>query len=198
MRNSTRWLVYVGLGGALWGAVEISLGAYLHSLHIPLRGLILSTIGITIALVTRCLVQQRGTIIATAAIAAILKMFSVGGVILSPMAAILIQGLLAELVTFRILQPSRIRLVLAGATATAWTFFHPFVGQGVIAGQGVYVMYLRVIEKGVRLLHLPPEAVIVVIILMLLIRAGAGAVGGYVAGQIVAAVRARLGPAAPA
>lgn len=47
---STRDLTYIGVFAALWGAIEISLGTYLHAIGFPLTGLVVSTIGLGLAL----------------------------------------------------------------------------------------------------------------------------------------------------
>ena len=50
MRFSTKDLVTIAVFGALWGSVEMTLGAWLHATGMPFSGLLLSAIGITIAL----------------------------------------------------------------------------------------------------------------------------------------------------
>ena len=85
MRFRTRDLVYVGILGALWGAVEASLGSVLHALRVPFAGLVLSGVGIAIALCGRILVPRAGTIALIGLVTAFLKMLSVGGLVLNAM-----------------------------------------------------------------------------------------------------------------
>ena len=51
MKFSTRELVTLAVFGVLWGIVEISLGTVLKSLNVPLSGVVLGAIGLSIALV---------------------------------------------------------------------------------------------------------------------------------------------------
>ncbi|MCA9947909.1 MAG: hypothetical protein KC449_30715, partial [Anaerolineales bacterium] len=60
MKLSTRELVTIAVFGTLWGIVEISLGTVLKSLNVPLSGVVLAAIGLTVALVGRLFVPRRG------------------------------------------------------------------------------------------------------------------------------------------
>jgi hypothetical protein len=98
MKFTTRELVTLAVFGALWGLVEISLGALLHVLHAPLTGVILAAVGITIALTGRAFVPHRGSTLFIGVIVLVLKLFSIGSVVLGPMVGILVEALLAELI----------------------------------------------------------------------------------------------------
>ncbi len=100
-RRSVRDWVYIGLFGALWGGVELSLGSLLHMLFPPLAGtyftgLILGSIGCIIALTGYSFVPGRGTVLLIGCITAILKLISPGGIKIGPVVAILAESLLME------------------------------------------------------------------------------------------------------
>ncbi len=102
MRFAVRELVYIAIFGAIWGAVEITLGSYLHVIFPPLAdtflvGLILTSIGTVVALIGRLFVPRTGSVLMIGVVTAILKMLSIGGVKIGPMAAILVESLLMEL-----------------------------------------------------------------------------------------------------
>ena len=80
MRFSTKDLVTLAVFGALWGSVEMSLGAWLHAANVPFTGLLLSAVGVCIALIGYVFVPRAGAVFMISLVAAMLKAFSVGGV----------------------------------------------------------------------------------------------------------------------
>jgi hypothetical protein len=191
---STRDVTYIAVFAALWGAIEIGLGTYLHAVAFPLTGLLMSTIGLGIALTARRVVGRSGSVIGVAAVTAGLKALSFGGVVLSPIAAILIQGALAELVTWGPERPARWRMCLGGALGVTWSVFHPLLSQGIIAGKGIYQMYLRLIERALGLFGLDLTAALVALGLLVLLHLAAGAAAGALAGVIADSALRRLQP----
>jgi len=87
------------------------------------------------------------------AIAAILKVFSVGTVIAGPFMAILIESLIAE-ITISLLGIHRFSYVLTAALLTLYTIIHPFIAQGIIFGENIYKIYLEIFQKIAQLLHI--------------------------------------------
>src|SRR5690606_24056730 len=126
MRFSTRELVTMAVFGALWGALEISLGSVLKALHLPLSGALLATAGLVIALIARLFVPCAGATLFVGVVATILKLFSIGSVLIGPMIGILAEALLAEVVLTLSGQPRRAAFLLAGALGVGWTVTQPF------------------------------------------------------------------------
>jgi hypothetical protein len=98
---TTRDWVYIAVFGALWGAIEITLGAYLHVIFPPLAdtflvGVILAGLGGVIALTGRHFVPHTGSVLMIGVVTALLKALSLGGVKIGPMVAILAESLLME------------------------------------------------------------------------------------------------------
>ncbi|HUW14610.1 MAG TPA: hypothetical protein VM537_33125, partial [Anaerolineae bacterium] len=120
MKLTTRELVTIAVFGTLWGMVEITLGTVLKSLNIPLSGVLLSTIGLLVALVGRVFVPRRGATLFIGVIAALLKLFSLGGVVVGPMIGILGEALVAEIALSIAGRPRRIGFMLAGALGVVW------------------------------------------------------------------------------
>ena len=87
----TRALVYIGVFGALWGAVETTIGSVFHTLNVPFSGVLLTAIGIALALIGRLFVPQRGSVFFIGVVAAFLKMFSIGGIVILPVFGILME-----------------------------------------------------------------------------------------------------------
>lgn len=197
MRFSLKELTIIAALGALWGSVEISLGSFLHAWNAPFTGAILGTIGIAIALVGRLVVPKRGSTLTIAVVAALLKALSVGGVVLSPMIAIVMEGLLADLVLSLGGRPRRTTFALAGATAVAWNPVHTIVVQGLIFGTGAVTMYASLLARASTLLGIPESSVVALLAALVALHLGVGAAAGLVAwqaGQSVVTRRALADP----
>lgn len=196
MRYSVRDLVYVGIFGALWGALEMSLGAYLHTLNIPLIGLVMGSLGTLILLVGRLFVPRRGATLMMGVVTALLKLLSIGSVRLNPMIGILMESLLAELALSLFSTPRRAAFMLAGALAVGWDFFHRFLTQGLIAGRGLVETYRWTIEEATDLLGIPASYALLGILALLGLRWLAGLLVGLLAWDVGHAVAKRVLPPA--
>lgn len=181
MKFKTGELVILAVFGALWGVVEISFGSLLHILNVPLSGLFMATIGITIAIIGRLYVPKPGSTFFIGLIAALLKMFSLGGIIINPMIAIIAEASLAEMVLTAFRYPRRSAFVIAGGLAVLWTLIHPFFTQSFLAGRGVLVIWLDLIDEGTHLFGLNPNTAWIIIVTLILLRFILGAVAGWVA-----------------
>ena len=198
MKFTTRDLTYIAIFGAIWGALELTLGSYLHVIFPPVAtpligaGTIMTAVGMIVALMGRLFVPRSGSVLMIGVVTAILKALSVGGVKLSPMLAIVIECLLAELGLFLARKPARWSFALAGSLALLWTFFHKFFGSYVFLGKGIYEVYVGMLKKGAQVLGLDPRYAFVIIAAFLLIRIVVGSVAGWLAWELGGAVRDRL------
>ncbi len=195
MRFTVRDLVYIGVFGALWGAVEISLGSVLHTLNVPFSGVVLTGIGIAIALIGRLFVPRTGSVLFIGLVTAFLKMFSLGGIVINPMIGIIAESLLAEVALTALGQPRRLSFIVAGALATFWPFIHPFFTQGILYGAGILTIYERTLTNGARLLGLDPSAVVLILVGLIAVHLLIGGIAGLLAWDAGRVVQARLRPA---
>jgi hypothetical protein len=194
---SVRDWVTIGLFGALWGAVEISLGSVLHILFPPLTdtflvGLIMAFLGCVIALCGRVFVPRRGSILLIGVITAILKAFSLGGIKIGPMAAILAESLLMEAALLPFAAASAAGFALAGMLAVSWNFFHRFIMMRLLFGTEFIAVGLKMARDGARLLGIREELLLPVLALLLLIRLAAGLAAGLLARVLGRQVAGRL------
>lgn len=197
MKFSVRELVYVAIFGAIWGALEMTLGSYLHVIFPPLAdtflvGLIMASLGVVVALVGRLFVPKTGSVLMIGIVAAILKMISIGGVKLGPLVAILAESVLMELGLLVGREPRQGAFIFAGALATTWNFFHKFIMMWLLFGQGIYEVYVGMVQQGVSLLRIEAKYALVIIGTLLLVRIAAGALAGFVAWDLGRVVRDRL------
>ena len=207
---TTRDWVYVAVFGALWGAIEITLGAYLHVIFPPLAdtflvGVVMAGLGGVIALTGRHFVPHTGSVLMIGVVTALLKALSLGGVKIGPMVAILAESLLIEaglvlspersrrvegLLLTR--QPTRWAFALAGALAVSWNFFHKFVMMRLLYGQGVSEVAVKMVKDGSQLLGLDVRYSIAILVVLFVIRLVVGAAAGWLAWDLGGAVRRRL------
>ena len=191
MHLSLKELTIVAALGALWGSVEMTLGAFLHVVNMPFNGAVLGSIGICIALVGRVVVPKPGSTLSIAIVAALLKALSVGGVVLSPMIAIVMEGLLADMVLSLGGRPRRGTFIVAGAVAVTWNVLHMVLIQGVVFGAGIITMYLMLLQKAAMLFHIPKSSVVALLIALVAMHVVAGAIAGLVAWEAGRSVVAR-------
>jgi hypothetical protein len=192
MRYKTRDLVYIALFGTIWGVAEMSLGALLHTLNVPQTGTIMTFFGITIMLVGYTFVPRRGAVLLIGGTTALLKMFSLGGIVINPMIAILMQAFLVEVALSLGRGKNLKNFVLAGALAEFWNIIHPFITQGILAGWGIIRVYLWLVNKGAELLGISSQYALLIFISLLLIRVIAGIFAGFIGWEVASAVKERL------
>ncbi len=197
MKFTVRDLVYVAIFGAIWGAVEITLGSYLHVIFPPLAdtfvpGLFLASVGVVVALVGRLFVPRIGSVFMIGVVTAILKALSIGGVKIGPMGAILVESLLMEVGLILSRRPRRWGFVLAGALAVSWNFFHKFIFMWLLFGRGIYEVYVDMIGQGASLLRVDVRYGLLIIGVLFLLRIVFGGIAGWVGWDLGRVVRDRL------
>lgn len=193
MKLSTRELATIAVFGTLWGLVEISLGSVLKSLNIPFSGAVLAAIGLTIALAGRVFVPKRGSTLFVGVIAMLLKLFSLGGVILGPMVGIITEALVAEIVLSVLGRPRRIAFLLAGSLGVAWTLAQPFVTGPLLFGRSLFVVWLDLVDTGSRLLNINSSAAMWILLTMLFVYLLIGGLAGWLSWEVADQLQNRLG-----
>jgi hypothetical protein len=193
MKFNTRQLVILAVFGALWGLVEISLGSVLHAIRMPMSGVVLSAIGLTIALIGRFFVPKAGSTLFIGLIAMILKLFSIGSVVVGPMIGILAAAIIAEIVLTAAQRPSRPAFLLAGGLAVLWTLIQPFFAGLLLFGRDAMSIWLGLLEEGARLFGLGTEAAVVIMVLLVVVRLLIGAAAGWLAWRVGGLLQTRLG-----
>lgn len=193
MKLKTRELVTIAVFGTLWGLVEISLGTVLKSFRVPLSGVALSALGLMIAMIGRVFVPRRGSTLFTGVIAMLLKLFSLGGVILGPMIAILAEALVAEIVLSLFQRPSRRVFLLTGVMGVLWVLIHPFVTNPLLFGRTAFVVWLDLLDTGSRLIGLDTGAAVGILLFLVSLHLVVGAFAGWLAWDVGNKLHARLG-----
>jgi hypothetical protein len=198
MKLSTRELVILTVFGTLWGAIEISLGSLLHLLNVPLSGAFLGAAGLAIALIGRLFVPRPGSTLYIGVVAMLLKLFSIGSVVLGPMVGILMEAVLAEAVLTLFGRPSRTAFVTAGALGVLWNVVQPFFTGLLFFGRSIFVVWLDLLDTGSRLFGLDETAVWAIVLGLAAIHLLIGAVAGWLAWDAGRALQERFAAPLPA
>jgi hypothetical protein len=192
MKLSTRELATIAVFGALWGLVEISLGSVLKTLNIPLSGAVLGGIGLAIALAGRVFVPKRGATLFIGVIAMLLKLFSLGGVVIGPMLGILMEAVLAEVIASLFAQPSLLAFLLAGAVGGSWSLWQPLITSPLLYGRSFISTWQDLITRSASVLGLDASAVLVVLLIMAAIYLVIGGLGGILGWEVGEGLKARM------
>ncbi|MCJ7435520.1 MAG: hypothetical protein MUO77_18715 [Anaerolineales bacterium] len=193
MKFSTRELVTMAVFGALWGLVEISLGSVFHAINLPLSGMMLSIIGVMVASIGRLFVPRRGSTIFIGIIAMVLKLFSIGNILIGPMVGIFTEALIAELILDIFPKPSMLAFIFACAGAALWTVVQPFVTGVLLFGRNLMGIWLDLLDLGSRLFGLSSQAALWIVIAMITLHFIIGGIGGWLAWKLGLVLKIRLG-----
>ena len=195
--------VTIGLFGALWAVVEVTLGSYLHVIfpsqaNTFLTGVVMGGIGVAVALTGRHFVPNQGSVLLIGVVTALLKLLSPGGARLGPFVAIVMESVLMETVLWVARTDRRWAFVVGGALAVGWNLPHKFVMMRLLYGKGIVEVYAKMMRDGSQMLGLDVSAAWLILATLLLVRLVVGGIGGWSAWELSGAVARRLGRRSPA
>jgi len=186
VRDARAW-THAALFGSLWGAAEASLGTVLKAAHIPLAGLVMASIGVLCLLTVRRLQPTVGISLVTGVVAAFLKVFSLGGLVLGPAAGILAEAALVEL-AMTAFANSALGAVVGGALALAETPLQMAFTAVVITGPEAAAALekaARTLASGISLPAASPLAMLAgIAAAAALVGAAVGGLSWRVAGRV--------------
>lgn len=186
-----RDLVLIAIFGTFWGLIEISLGAFLKGLKIPLSGTLLASISVLICLTGISFIRKKNAAILMGAVAAFIKLFSIGVFILSPFFAILMEALLAE-ICIRVFRINLFSFVITGIVVLFYPMIHPFLFQGLIYGSDIYHIYIETFYKFLEWIGLNENYLYTVIIIYVSVHIIAGTLAGLIAHIVSKSVKLKL------
>jgi hypothetical protein len=134
----------VGVFGAGSGGFEWSVGSALHAGHVPLRGLVLSSVQAAVMVFAGAGLGRRSRVVWVPFIAAGIKALSPAGARLRPMLAIAIQGMLFGGAA-RVLGWNALGLFAGGALVGAWAAAQGLILQYLLIGHDLLVAYETVV-----------------------------------------------------
>lgn len=193
MRNleTYRFWGYAATFGALWGAVEITVGSFLHALRIPFSGVVLAGFGAALLIALRRVFPVPGVMIAAGLVCAGVKLLSPAGAVVGPIVAILAESLLVE-ATVRWRGATILSGSVAGALAALWSVLQKLVTQTLFFGMPVLGIYQGIARQAERTLRLPASEGLAAVGLFLSIVVIGGAMFGVVGAWVGKATCRRL------
>lgn len=196
-RYMVRDWVYIGLFGALWGGIELSLGTLLHVVFPPVAntfftGIILTTLGCTIALCSRFFIPRRGSILLIGVITALLKLVSPGGVKLGPVVAIIMESALMEGALVLFPKKRAPGFITAGVLALIWNFLHRFVMLRLLYGRRFMDVAVKMAKGGSRLFGIDEVHIAAVLGVLLAVQIAAGIAAGILAWKLGSEITKRM------
>ena len=141
---------------------------------------------------------RRGSTLFIGVLAMLLKLFSLGGVIIGPMVGIISEALVAEIVLSLAGRPRRAALMLAGALGVAWVLLQPFVTGPLLFGRTFFTVWLDLLDLGQRLLGLAPSTALWIAAGLSVIHLCIGGLVGWLSWDLARLLQTRLGRTAPA
>jgi len=145
-RERTTFWVYVTMFGTLWGGLELTLGTFLHVLHVPKSGLIMTVLSCIMMIALRVLYPKRGATLGAAIIASCIKCLSPGGIILGPVIGIISEAAMIEL-GLLISSSSPITAILAGILAVFSCQFQSLFKMWIYYGNDFFNAIFKVAEN---------------------------------------------------
>jgi nucleoside-triphosphatase THEP1 len=172
--------------GSLWGAFEIVAGSFIHNLALPLvAGTLLSFIGVLIAVSFQSQWKVSGLLWRSAIVCAALKSISPSAVILTPMLAITLEGILLELGTL-LFGINILGFIVGGGLAVLSVVAFKLVRLVMVYGQGVVDAYNSVYSMASVQLGLQPDSAwwpIIAISFIYFLIGAAASILGVIAGR---------------
>jgi len=189
--KNLRQITAIAILGSLWCIVEIYGDLLLRSMQFPIRGAFLMSFGVIILSVARFTIPGQWIILILGVLTASLKLMILGVLSIWPSLGILIETFLVQVI-FLVGKPRRVQVISAGTIGVIWSFFHPFLSQGLIAGIGIYQVYLNIVKKGMDVFQMDMFSPLAFIVLWFLIHVVIGLIAGISAWQLVKLIHNRV------
>ena len=191
MRDVRPW-TYAALFGALWGALEATLGTALYLGKLPLRGTIMGLAGLLCLVCLRRLQPRPGVCLLAGVVAVFLKIFTLGGFFPGPLIGIAVEALALELALSGT-GGRAIGAALGGAIALATNPLQMLAMMWLVTGSEAVDAYLNLLRESAAatgFAGLAPEVIFGSIVVT---TALVGGVGGLWAWWVAGRVMRRLG-----
>jgi len=191
VRDARPW-THAALFGALWGCLELSLGTVLHLGQLPMKGMLMGSLGLICLITLRRLQPRPGVCLIAGVVAVFLKVFTIGGLYPGPVIGISLEAIIVELAFTATLSRAP-GAVLGGALALAVNPLQKVLMTWVVAGPEA----VRAAVKGLRVLSgqtgLPEVDGVTILAALAVFSASVGGLVGGMAWVLAGRVLRRLG-----
>ena len=171
--------------------MEITLGVLLKGLRLPFAGEVLTAGAAIIVLNGKYFAPQRGSVFLMGLVAAVLKLFSLGNVIIGPFMAIIMEGLIAEIILL-IFRLNLFSFLFTGAILQLYTVVHPFIAQGLIYGGDIYKLYAEIYEQVISYTGLTENDIVLILIIYTAFHMSFGVLAGFFAWKLKQSIVEKL------
>lgn len=165
--------------GTIWASSEIVLGSFLHNLHVPFSGNILTAIALVLLISASYKWKENGLFWRAGVICALLKTMSPSAVIFGPMIAIFSESVLLE-ISVRLLGRSVPGFILGSVLAMSWNLFQKIFNYVIFYGYNIVEVYTNLMKYAEKQLLLKFDAVWMPIISLLIIYALFGVFSAFI------------------
>ncbi len=172
-----KWTKASVLAG-LWAGIEIVAGSFLHNLKIPFSGTFLTLISITLVIGFYQIWKQPGIIWRAGIITALMKSISPSAVILGPMIAITMEGVVLEF-SVRLLGKNLVGYAIAGALTMLGALMHKIIHLFMLYGWDIFQIYEEMFRFAVFKMGLPNANTFYVVLSLFLIYAILGILAAF-------------------
>lgn len=183
-RLDDRWVRAAVLGG-LWASFEIVIGSFLHNLHVPFSGSILTFVATIFIMAFYRIWPVKGLVWRAGLICALMKSVSPSAVIIGPMTGIFMEALLIDLVLR--LGGQRLPIILlAGAASQLSSLLHKIFGMLILFGWDIVEIFEKLFNYATRQfmsIHLTPRQALTGLILFYVLSGMLAAFAGYKLGR---------------
>lgn len=183
---------YAALFGALWGALEASVGTAVYLGKVPMRGTLMGLLGLLCLICLRRLQPRPGVCLLAGVVAIFLKVFTLGGLYPGPVIGIAVQALAVE-VAMTASGGRAIGAAVGGALTLATNPLQKLAMTWLVSGTEAMHAYFELLEASVARAGVEGVRPAVVVGTVVAATAAIGAVGGLWAWWVAGRVARRLG-----
>ncbi len=149
---SDKW-IKASIIGTIWAAAEIVLGSFLHNLHVPFSGNVLTAIALVILISVSHKWREHGLYWRAGLICALMKTMSPSAIIFGPMIAIIAESLLLE-ASVRLFGRTVIGFIIGSMLAMSWNLFQKILNLVIFYGGNLVDLYSSLTNYAARELNL--------------------------------------------
>lgn len=190
--NDARQWTYAALFGALWGALEASVGTAVHLGRMPLRGMLMGILGLLCLVCLRRLQPRPGVCLLAGLVAAFLKIFTLGGLYPGPLVGIMVEAVSVEL-AMTLTGGRALGAVLGGAVTLGTNPVQKLAMTWLVAGTEAMRSIVDVGEKTFASIGLQGLGPVAIVTALVATEAVVGALGGLWAWRVAGRVARRVG-----
>jgi hypothetical protein len=192
MAPDARPWTHAALYGALWGCLELSLGTVLQLGRVPMKGLLMGSLGLICLVTLRRLQPRPGVCLIAGAVAIFLKVFTMGGLYPGPVIGIAGEAVIVE-IAFTATLSRGLGAVVGGALALAVNPLQMVVMTWLVAGPEAVRAAVAALQATAARAGVPTVGGATILAVLAAGSAAVGGVVGAVSWLLAGRVARRLG-----